>query len=91
MDEYEHKTDREVMFRDWSTTRIQSWWRMQIVRWRYSYDRFTYHHIAASVVQRAWHDRIAYLEAMGLGSEHSRRMSLQQQQHQHQHQHQQLS
>ena len=63
--------DREVMFRDWVATRLQCWWRMQVVRWPYVYDRFTCYHIASSVIQRAWRERTLYLSnELGLHTEH---------------------
>jgi len=83
MEDYEHKMDREVMFRDWVATRLQCWWRMQVVRWPYVYDRFTCYHIASSVIQRAWRERTLYLSnELGLHTEHSRRIMREQSQQQ---------
>jgi hypothetical protein len=77
--DFEHKVDREVMFRDWVATRIQSWFRSQIIRWRYVYGRFSFYHIAASVLQDAWRARITYLSNMGFATEHSRRVTMKEQ------------
>ena len=92
--DYEHKMDHTVMFRDWVVTKLQGWWRSQLIRWRYTYGRFSLYHISASVLQRAWRARIEYLNNMGYSSEHSRRVSYQQQKkhqshksHQHHQQH----
>ena len=59
--EFEHKVDQDVMFRAWAASRAQAWWRMVATRWRYRYNHYTMYHIAASVIQHAYRNRLSYL------------------------------